>query len=72
MANSGPDTNGSQFFITAARTPWLDGKHVVFGTLTRNGMEILREIENAPTVSWGDEPDPEIWIADSRCIYIAQ
>ena len=48
MSNSGPDTNGCQFFITCARTEWLDGKHVVFGKLLDDGesMLVLRKIEN--------------------------
>lgn len=57
--NSGPNTNGCQFFVTTVATPFLDGKHVVFGRVIE-GMPIVREIENTPTTQ--DKPNKEVVI----------
>ena len=60
MANAGPNSGGSQFFITVKATPWLDGKHAVFGQV-RTGMEVVDKISKAPR-NTQDRPLREIKI----------
>lgn len=58
MANRGPHTNGSQFFITTAPTPWLNGRHTIFGQVTAQTMGNVKKLENVPTLGQnaGDKP----------------
>ena len=50
MANSGPNTNGSQFFITHVATPWLDGKHTVFGRVLGDGQKVVDKIKQGDKI----------------------
>merc|ERR1711907_872743 len=61
MANAGPNTNGSQFFITTAETPWLDGKHTVFGRVVQ-GLDVLQKMESLGTQ--GGKPRSKVKIVE--------
>lgn len=64
QANSGPNSNGCQFFLTLGKTDWLDGKHVVFGRVLGDGMLVLRKLENVAT---GPNNRPKVQCVITQC-----
>ena len=64
MANSGPNSNGCQFFLTCTKTEWLDDKHVVFGRVLGDGLLVLRKLENVAT---GPNNKPKLSCKISQC-----
>ena len=59
MANAGPNTNGSQFFLCTVKTDWLDGKHVVFGSVTE-GLDVVKDIEAVGSKGSGKTSKPVV------------
>ncbi|XP_055517613.1 uncharacterized protein LOC129712901 [Leucoraja erinacea] len=68
MANSGKDTNGSQFFLCTVKTEWLDGKHVVFGSVVE-GMDVVRKMEETskPSEKGGTKSKKSVPVVITDC-----